>query len=140
LSAERPPVVVDTSVWISWLIPTDVNNATATNWLVGHSKAGGQIYAPSFLLAELAGAIRRATGIESHALDLANLLENFPPLTIVPMDAAMIDETVRVAARFALTGASAIYVAMARLLSVPLVTFDREQLTRPVGYIITVRP
>src|SRR5438552_16217287 len=95
-SAPRP-VVVDTSVWISWLIPTDANNAAATAWLVGHTNGGGEMLAPSFLLAEIAGAVRRITGSESDALALVNTLENFPPLTIIRVNNSMMLEAVKVA-------------------------------------------
>lgn len=56
------------------------------------------------------------------------------------MDQAVIDEATDVAITFGLKGADSIYVALAKQLGVPLVTFGNEQLTRPASVIATIRP
>ena len=49
-------------------------------------------------------------------------------------------EAVDMAITFDLRGPDALYVAVAKQLSIPLVTFDQEQLTRPANAITTITP
>jgi predicted nucleic acid-binding protein len=70
----------------------------------------------------------------------ASQLYSFPLLRLVPMDQLLVDEAVELAAQYHLRGADALYVAVAKELSIPLVTFDAEQLTRPAAIIATIRP
>jgi predicted nucleic acid-binding protein len=61
-------------------------------------------------------------------------------MRLVPVDQILVDEAVDLAAQFYLLGADALYVAVAKELSIPLVTFDAEQLTCPAAIITTIRP
>jgi predicted nucleic acid-binding protein len=61
-------------------------------------------------------------------------------MRLVPIDQLLIDEATAIAAQFYLRGAGALYVAVAKHLAIPLVTFDHEQLTRPAAIISTIQP
>lgn len=138
--AHAPPVVVDASVWISWLAPNDANHHIARLWLDRHTANGGEMVAPALLLTEVAAGIRRATNSANDAQAMASYLATFVPLTLVPLEPALVSGATYVAAQFALKAADAFYVAAAKEIGIPLVTFDKEQLARPVGYIVTLRP
>ncbi len=135
-----PPVVVDASVWVSWLAPTDSNHNTARLWLDRHTANGGEMVAPALLLTEVAAGIRRATNNANDAHAMASYLATFGPLTLVPLEPTLVSRATYVAAQFALKAADAFYVAVAKELGIPLVTFDKEQLNRPAGYVITLYP
>jgi predicted nucleic acid-binding protein len=59
---------------------------------------------------------------------------------LAPIDQALIVDATNLSADLGLRGADAIYVALAKQLGVPLLTFDTEQLTRPAGIITTIQP
>ncbi|MDQ6694206.1 MAG: type II toxin-antitoxin system VapC family toxin [Chloroflexota bacterium] len=132
--------MIDASMWISLLLPHDVNNSLATSWLAQHSQSGGLLVAPSLLPVEVAGALSRITGHTQSAYEAANQLYQLPVVRIVHLDQVLINEAMRIAADHALRGADSIYVALAKKEGIPLVTFDKEQLTRPAAIIPTIRP
>jgi predicted nucleic acid-binding protein len=92
------------------------------------------------LVIETASGVARATGQSAFAHRAATQLYNLPFIRIVPIDQNLVNETTRVAADYKLRGADAVFVALAKIEAVPLVTFDQEQQTRPVGVIATIHP
>lgn len=134
------PVTIDASVWVSFLIPTDANYAASFSWIDSHTSAGGLVVAPSILLTEVAAAISRRLNRPHLALRLTASLQSLTFMRIVQMDATLISEATDIAANFGLRGADAIYVAVARQLGLTLLTWDREQLTRPASIISTATP
>ena len=61
-------------------------------------------------------------------------------LTLVSLDDAFIERTAEVASDLQLRAGDAIYVALAHQLSIPLVSWDREQLQRASSLIETYTP
>jgi predicted nucleic acid-binding protein len=59
---------------------------------------------------------------------------------LIPIDQPLVDEATRLAADLMLRGADSYYVAVAKMLNLPLVTFDKEQLSRTTTVITTIRP
>lgn len=59
---------------------------------------------------------------------------------LVPIDQLLVDEATKLAADLGIRGADSFYVALAKSLGIPLVTFDHEQLARPGSLITAVRP
>jgi predicted nucleic acid-binding protein len=92
------------------------------------------------LIPETAGAMVRITQDKNLARTAVSNLYLFPFMRLVPVDHMLVDDAADLAITFRLKGADALYVAVARQLGVPLVTFDREQLTRPASIIATIRP
>jgi len=123
-------IVVDASVWVSRLVPQDIHHAASRRWLERHVADGQLLSAPMFLLSEVAGAISRRTGEPALARQAVERLMRFPALRLVSVDHRLGKEAARLAADFRLRGADAVYVALARILNVPLVTWDDEQMTR----------
>jgi predicted nucleic acid-binding protein len=134
------PVVTDASVWVSFFVAADANHAASRTWLDNHTHDRGMLVAPAILLTEVAAAISRRLGRPQFALQIAGTLSNFTPLRIVQMDAPLVAEATDIAANYSLRGADAIYVAVARRLGIPLLTWDGEQLARPTSIISAMTP
>jgi predicted nucleic acid-binding protein len=92
------------------------------------------------LVIETASGIARATNQSAIAIRAAHQLYTLPFIHIVPIDQHLVNEAANIAATYRLRGADSIFVALAKIEAVPLVSFDQVQLTRPMGVIATIRP
>lgn len=133
-------VALDTSVWISRLLPQDINHAAARAWINNYLLQGGQLVAPVLLATEVAAAISRRTRNPARAHQAVTQLYNLPEMRLVPLTQGLVDEATDLSADLGLRGADAFFVAIARQLAIPLVTFDVEQLQKPSRIISTIRP
>lgn len=131
---------IDASVWISNLLSYDSNHVVAHNWVNQHINNGGYLVSPLILVLETGATIARVTQNSNVARDAVTQLYTFSYFSLVPMYQALIDEANEIAITFKLRGADSLYVTVAKQLSIPLVTFDNEQLTRPTSVITTIRP
>jgi predicted nucleic acid-binding protein len=130
-------VVVDASVWVSRLVPTDVFSAASRRWLTQQAADGTQWLAPTLMLAEVVGAISRRTGQPALASRALKHLLRLPGLRLVAVDQRLGRAAAELAASARLRGADAIYAALAQHLAVPLVTWD-EEIRQRVGSVVTV--
>lgn len=132
-------IIVDASVWLSYLVESDVYHATSRRWLSQVLAEGEAIAAPVLLLAEVGGAIAQQTGDPALGQKAIDRLLAIPNLRLVSLDHGLGIQAARVAATQRLRGADAAYVAVAAALGVALVSWDREQLER--AEIVTgIRP
>lgn len=138
--ARVPLVSIDTSVWVSSVLPNDSNHIVARNWIGKHTNNGGSFVAPMLIVVETAATIARVTGRKKAAPNAVSRLYSLGLMRLVPMDQTLVDEAIDMAILFKLRGSDSLFVAVARLLGIPLVTFDREQLTRPARAITTIKP
>jgi toxin FitB len=123
-------MVVDASVVVSRLVPHDVHHEASRRWLTQHIADGGLLIAPTLLLVEVAGAVARRTGKPRLAQQAVAAISRFPGLRLVPIDEILASAAARLAGRFRVRGADAVYIAAAAALGVPLVTWDVEQRER----------
>jgi predicted nucleic acid-binding protein len=130
--------VVDASVWVSRLVSRDVYHEISRTWLAHAVARGDALIAPALLLAEVAGAVSRRTAEPGLGRRATEILIRVPGLRLVPIDRRPAHEAARLATRLGLRGADATYVATARLMGIPLVTWDREQRER-AGRSVAVR-
>ena len=128
-------IVVDASVWVSYLLPSDVNHEPSRRWLSALLRAGEVIVAPVLLLAEVGGAVARQTNRPQLGQRAIDRLLNIPNLRLVSIDHAAGIRAARLAADHRLRGADALYVATATTLNIPLVSWDRQQLDRARGLV-----
>ena len=122
--------VVDASVWVSRLVPQDIQHAASRRWLEEQAAGGDLVISPTLLLAEVAGAISRRTRHGELAHQAVQVLLRLTELRLVPLDSRLGRMAAQLAAEIGLRGADAVYVATAHHLNVPLVTWDREQQVR----------
>jgi predicted nucleic acid-binding protein len=122
--------VVDASVWVSRLVSTDSHHATTTAWFARQEQEGGCLVVPALMPPEVAGAIARRTHDGRLARRALVALLRLPALRLVALDRRLAELAASLAADLGLRGADATYVAVARRLDLPLVTWDRDQRER----------
>ena len=132
--------VVDASVWLSRFVSTDTHHRLSRSWVGVQLEQGNLLVSPALLLAEVAGAVARRTGLVEVAARTTDLIQRLPQTRLVPVDANLGLSSARLAAELRLKGADAVYVALAQRLNVPLVTWDREQLERGQHAVATLMP
>jgi predicted nucleic acid-binding protein len=133
-------VVMDASIWVSQLRPHDVNHDASRLWMERYIAADGLLVAPIFLLVEVAAAISRRTGEPTLARKAIEDLNSLDAIQFVPLDSVLIQAVIEVATDLQLRAGDATYVAVARQLNLPLVTWDKEQLQRGGSLLTTYTP
>jgi len=123
-------VVVDASVWVSRLVDRDEFHAVVKKWMDIQREQDITFVSPSLLLAEIGGVISRVTGKPELAVNAVKRVASLPDVRIVEMDKPLIEETARIASKYGLRGADAVYVAVAAQLNIPLATLDVDQRAR----------
>jgi predicted nucleic acid-binding protein len=142
--ASGATVIIDTSVWVSRLLPHDSNHQAARTRIDSHILNGGFFVAPMIFVIEVASAIARETlppnNPQADAHKAVSQLYALPIMRLVPMDQALVDDATDLAADHKIRGADALFVALARQLGLPLLTFDKYQLKQPQAVVVTIRP
>lgn len=132
--------VVDASVWLSWLRPSDRHHQATREWIEPRLLAGEVLATPDLAIIEVAGAIARITGRSSLGRRAAAGLMDIPLLDVHPGDQERFALAIAVAADGRLRGADAVYAALAMRLDAPLVTWDEELLDRASARVRAQRP
>jgi predicted nucleic acid-binding protein len=130
--------VVDASIWVSVLSQKEPNHEVSRDWLAAQSEFGVTI--PTLALAETAGAVARRTGSAEDGRTAIRMLLATPGLRLVSIDAHVGEEAAEIAVAYRLRGADAVYVAVARLLALPLATLDREMKERASDAVKVIVP
>lgn len=133
-------IVIDASVWLSFLLQQDAHHAVTRPWLVERLTNKEPLAAPILLLAEVGGAVSRRLGDTTLGEKAIKRLLAIPTLRLVSIDHALGIEMSRLAAQYRLRGADACYVAVAAELNVPLVSWDQEHLNRTTDLITVYTP
>lgn len=123
-------IIIDASVWVSMLVPQDVHHEASRRWLEEQTETGQRLIEPVLMLTEVAGAISRRTGSSDMARSAIDKLMRIPLLHIVAIDHHLGQKATELAANLHLSGADAVYVAVAQKLGAPLASWDQEQLER----------
>jgi predicted nucleic acid-binding protein len=131
---------LDTSVYVRASDPNDPNQATCQALIDALEDQSAPIIVPRLLLAEVAGALRRLTRDPIRARLAIDTLRSMPHIQLIPLDDALIDTATEIAADYALRGADAVYVAVARRHGCTLVSLDREQRDRARAIVTTRTP
>jgi predicted nucleic acid-binding protein len=120
--------VVDASVWVAYFVANDGFAEPSRAWLFDALDRGEALHAPTLALPEVAGAVRRRTGAARLAERAVGDVRFLTRDALHDLDAALGDAAATLAAGNGLPGADAVYVALAAVLDVPLVTWDERQL------------
>ncbi len=132
--------VVDASVWVSKFVSDDTHHSASALWLDRLADKAIGIYVPMLALAEVAGAVARRTRSVQEAEGAVRLLLSLPIVQINPVDLDLGQASAQLAIDLRLRGADAIYVALARRLGMPLVTWDEEQRQRARSAVRVATP
>ena len=133
-------IVVDASVWVSYLVEQDVHHTISRRWLADVLNRSEATVAPGLLLAEIAGAVAGRTADPRLAHKAVELVTATPGLRLVTGEPKLAILAARLAADLRLRGPDAFYIAVAHQLNIPLVTWDKEQLDRAARLITTSTP
>lgn len=131
---------IDASVHLCALNPSEVHSAASRAFLEFVQQQEVPLFCPTLLLVEVAAAVARVFDDAERAAALAGALRGLPNQTLVPLDHALADRAVRLAAVARLRGADAVYAAVAEHYRTTLVTLDRQQLDRLPPEVKTSRP
>ena len=129
---------IDASVVARDFDPGDPDYAACHELIAQLDHQAIAVIVPRLLLAEIAGLARRLTRDPIRARLVVDAWRTFPHVQIVALDDALIDTAAEIAADYALRGADATYVAVARRHNCALVSLDREQRERAAA-IVAVR-
>lgn len=132
--------VVDASVYIADMRPSEPHHAEARAFLGHVRQTGAEVYSPVIVLAEVAAGIARGTGRPPLARRLTALLQRMPNFIFVPVDEPLGELAAEIAATHQIRGCDAVYVALAHRLSAPLVTLDAEQRRRAPAVVAAQTP
>ena len=95
---------------------------------------------PEIVLPEVASAIARGVNNDRIALAFVEALRKIPNFTLVPIDREISHLASRFAAENRLRGCDAVYVAIAYLFNVKLITLDGQQKERSLSVIEAISP
>ena len=87
-------VVVDASVWVSWLRPQDINHNASILWMDRYISEGGELVVPEFLSIEVAAAITRRTGEPTLGTEGVRTLHAVSTIRFVPLDSNLVQAAI----------------------------------------------
>ncbi|MFC2037374.1 type II toxin-antitoxin system VapC family toxin [Chloroflexota bacterium] len=131
---------LDASVHVSALNPLEPESGACQALLRLIHQRQIPLYCPTLLPVEVAAAIARTMDDADGAVALAALVRGWPNQTLVPLEGAVVDAAIDLAARLRLRGADAVYAAVAQQVGTTLITLDRQQLERLPPEVRTARP
>jgi predicted nucleic acid-binding protein len=132
--------VVDASVLVSWLFPSDIWHERSKQWIDGTVTYRVLLAAPVVVLPEVAGAVARRSRISNLGAQAVEEIQQLESLQLVGIDAALAQLSGLRAAELMMRGVDAFYVAVAEQLGAPLVTWDGEQRERGRSRVRVVTP
>ena len=132
--------VIDASVHVADMRPSEPHHPEARAFLDHVRGAGELVYGPVIVLAEVAGGIARGTGRPALARRLIGLLQRVPNFVFVPVDETLGQQAAEVAAERQIRGCDSVYVALAGQLGATLITLDGEQCQRAPASVISQTP
>jgi predicted nucleic acid-binding protein len=131
---------VDASVWVNGFDQRESGHETSRQVLELLRAQAIPIFEPMLVLAEVAGAISRTRQDPARAEAFAITLGQLPTVTILPLDEALGQQALALAAQHGLRGADAVYAAVAQQVGCTLISLDNEHLTRLAGLISVQTP
>jgi predicted nucleic acid-binding protein len=132
--------VADASVFVSSYIASDSNYTASFNWISKCFANNIQLYVPVIAVVEISGSISRVSGNVSAGLGAITDLTSLALLSIDMPDEPRVLEIARLATTLQLRGMESFYVELAKRLGVPLITWDKEQLTKTSSAIKAYTP
>lgn len=120
-------VVVDASVLIASVTAREAGHLLARRFVGACTALGLSIFVPVIALAEFSGGLSRTGRSAEQIKAFLAIYRSQAEFTVVPIGIELGDEAVSIATVQRVKGCDAIYLALARDLTLPLVTLDREQ-------------
>lgn len=131
---------VDASVFVALFNAGHPQHATCMAWLREAIADGEPLRAPVTVLAEIAAALSDGTGDKQLARDVATQVRHSALFELLPVALPLAERAMAIAAEHRVSGAGALYLAVAETLSDRLVTLSPELLARGEAVVETSRP
>lgn len=131
--------VLDASVWVSAILPTDAWHAISAPFVEQTVASGTTIVVPTLFLAEVCAAVARQTTPAAGLLVREQLLA-IDLFVWISVDDALASVAAQLGATHQIRGADSVYVALAQEFDLPLVSLDRNHGERTMGVITVYRP
>jgi len=135
--------VADASVWVARFWMDDPRHDDALAWVTNIVLGESHMFAPTILLAEVAGSMVRRTGDVSEGQNVIRTLQdlsNRGSISFRDVDMELGVSSADIAMRLRLRGMDAIYVATAQHTNSTLVTLDNEQRERASQVVSAIVP
>ncbi|MDP2821472.1 MAG: type II toxin-antitoxin system VapC family toxin [Sulfuritalea sp.] len=126
-------MIVDASVWVARFLDADRHHGVAMACITALLERESRLVIPVLAWPEVAGAIARRTGAAEDGHDAIDIIRALRWIESIPMDQSLAHEAAKIAGSRRLRGADAVYVALAAILRMPLITLDAEMLERARG-------
>jgi predicted nucleic acid-binding protein len=133
-------LVIDANVFVAAALVEDKFHQTSAEFLLEARLQGGVIYAPTLILAEVAGVVSRARKDHAYGDVAALRIERFPKTRLRIADGPFARRAARLASRHALSGADAHYVAVASEFGSTLITLDDQLLELGPQVVVAMTP
>ena len=136
--------MIAASVWVSYFARSDLHHRATREWMAQQLAEGAALVGPGLVLAEVAGAIARLATDPAEGKKALEML--LAPqgvgigLEVVTWEAHEEEEAAALAADLLLRGADAHYVLAARIHSMPLISWEDQQLARAGALVPVGRP
>ncbi len=132
-------MVIDASVWVSYFVPSDPHHQGSYEWVAQQLAEGSSLVMPGLSLAEVGGAVSRISRDAETGKAAVRWLLTRAGLEIVSGEDQE-EEAAFLACDLLLRGADAYYVLLARRRSLPLISWDEQQLARSADLTPVGRP
>lgn len=132
--------VIDASVWVGRFVRHDAHYEASRAWLDELLDHAEPMALPAIALPEISGTIARQTNSAKLGVQAVSFIQELPNARLVPIDRALAELAAESAAELRLRGADSVYVALARYLDIPLVTWDTELQRRGAAAIAAITP
>lgn len=123
-------MVIDASVWVAASDPHDPLQQVAITFLAAAALSGTELRGPSIMVVEVACALARKAGDPEVGVRAYHELMDHAELALERIDAALLEGAVQLGAGLGLRSGDALYVAVAKHHSMPLVSWDRDLVER----------
>jgi predicted nucleic acid-binding protein len=133
-------IVVDASVWVSFLIAHDAHHGESKAWINDWASAGRRFAVPDLFLIEIGAAIARRFRSQRSAELAVTEIQDGGLFTLHRLEGGLMADATSLAIHLQLRAADAVYVALAHSLHLPLVTWDLEQRQRAGAVIPVLNP
>ena len=123
-------MIVDASVWVARFLAADRHHGVAMDCITALLERESRLVIPVLAWPEVAGAIARRTGVAANGHNAVSIIRALRWIESIPLDQSLAHEATQIAGSTRLRGADAVYVALAVMRRVPLITVVGEMLER----------
>ncbi|MEK6943005.1 MAG: type II toxin-antitoxin system VapC family toxin [Nanoarchaeota archaeon] len=131
---------LDASVITNSIIKSEEHHEYSKRLLLKIKNQNIPVVLPEIIVPEVASALSAGARNSKLPLQFVAELRKIPNFVFVPVDAEVSNLAARFAAEKHLRGADAIYVAIASIFNVSLITLDKRQKEKAAGTVKTATP